>query len=88
MLNIQMTFLAQLPQVLDIDGLILDIRSGSAKGKPGEGFIQKGGLQHNDFGEMEEVLNGQHLHNFFEVIVSIAIGERVDIDDPKGILRP
>lgn len=78
-----MRFLTQLPQVLYIDGFILDIGSRCAKRKPGESLIQKGGLQHYDFGEMEEVLNGQHLHYFFEVIVSIAIGQRVDIDDPK-----
>ena len=81
-----MRFLAQLPQGLDVDSLILDVGCCCAKGKPGECLIEEGCLKHNDFGEVEEVLNRQHFQHFFEVIVCVAVGQRVDIYDSEGIL--
>lgn len=59
-------------EIVDVDCFVLDVVGDGAEGEPEEGLVHEGGLQHVDFGEVGEVLEGEQLHYLLEIVVGLA----------------
>lgn len=85
-LQIDLCMLTKLRKGFDVDSLVLDVVSDSAKRQEGESLAYERGINHEYLGQVEKVLNRQQLEHLLKIVICVSFGKSVDVYKPKCAL--